>query len=514
MSGFKLLVDTNVIIGLEDPQPVQKSLSDLVRIAAEYNVGLFVDGANYDDVSRDQDIARRSITLSKLEKFQKLRGIPMPNAAELAARFGTINSENDQSDVRLLATLDAKAVHFLVTEDVGLHRRADRAGLAGSVLTVNEALEWLTQTFGQKSVHLPYVAERLAYQIPTNNAVFDSLRDDYPGFDAWFDKCRQQHRDCWVLEIEGQIAGLIIRKNESHAEANTVHRGCKILKICTFKVRDEFLGEKFGELLLKQVLWFAQHNEYDVAYLTVFPKHAFLIDLLAYYGFRRTKTLPNGELMMEKVVAKGTLPAIAGSVFEFDRMNYPRFAEGDTVRKFCVPIQPDYHRRLFPEVAFGAELPLFPKETFGLMLSHGQERTPGNTIRKVYLSRAKITRLRPGDVLFFYMSKDERYEASQSITTIGIVEQVVDVVSGEDLTRLTAKRSVFSAEELDAMNASKHSPVKMIDFLLIGHSRPPVPLTTLVTENIFSGRPPQSIAELPGERYRKLKPYIRVGFEP
>jgi hypothetical protein len=148
------------------------------------------------------------------------------------------------------------------------------------------------------------------------------------------------------------------------------------------------------------------------------------------------------------------------------------------------------------------------------MLSHGQERTPGNTIRKVYLCRAKITRLRPGDVLFFYMSKDNRYEASQSITTIGIVEQVVDVVSGEDLIRLTAKRSVFSAEELGAMNASESSPVKMIDFLLVGHSIPPVTLNTLVTERIFSGRPPQSIAELPGERYRKLKPHIRLGFEP
>jgi hypothetical protein len=148
------------------------------------------------------------------------------------------------------------------------------------------------------------------------------------------------------------------------------------------------------------------------------------------------------------------------------------------------------------------------------MLSHGQERTPGNTIRKVSLCRAKITRLRPGDVLFFYMSKDERYEASQSITTIGIVEQVVDVVSGDDLIRLTAKRSVFSAEELGAMNASESSPVKMIDFLLIGHLRPPVPLDTLVMEHIFSGRPPQSIAELSGERYRRLKPYIRLGFEP
>src|ERR1700730_15408199 len=95
------------------------------------------------------------------------------------------------------------------------------------------------------------------------------------------------------------------------------------------------------------------------------------------------------------------------------------------VRKFCVPIQPDYHRRLFPEIAFGRDLPLFPKEEFGLILAHGQERTPGNTIRKVYLCRAKTTRIRPGDLLLFYMSKDDRYAASQSITTVGVVEQVM-----------------------------------------------------------------------------------------
>jgi hypothetical protein len=118
------------------------------------------------------------------------------------------------------------------------------------------------------------------------------------------------------------------------------------------------------------------------------------------------------------------LRSVIGNAFEFDCLNYPRYVDGETVHKFFVPIQPDYHRRLFPEIAFGAELPLFPKETFGLMLNHGQERTPGNRIRKVYLCRAKINRLRPGDVLFFYMSKDERYEASQSITTIGIVDQI------------------------------------------------------------------------------------------
>jgi transposase len=65
MNGFKLLIDTNVVIGLEDAQPVQASLAELVRLSGEHGIGLFVDGANYDDVARDKDETRRAVTLSK-----------------------------------------------------------------------------------------------------------------------------------------------------------------------------------------------------------------------------------------------------------------------------------------------------------------------------------------------------------------------------------------------------------------------------------------------------------------
>ena len=108
------------MIALEDPRPVQASLAELVRLSGEHGVGLFVDGANYDDVARDRDESRRQITLSKLDKFQKLRGIPLPDQATLVAQFGAINSENDRSDARLLAALDAKAIDFVITRDIGL----------------------------------------------------------------------------------------------------------------------------------------------------------------------------------------------------------------------------------------------------------------------------------------------------------------------------------------------------------------------------------------------------------
>jgi hypothetical protein len=262
------------------------------------------------------------------------------------------------------------------------------------------------------------------------------------------------------------------------------------------------------------VLWHAQLNDYDLVYVTAFPNHAFLIGLLKYYGFAETKQLANGEVMLEKVILKGPLPPLNQTAFDFDRLHYPRFHDGAGVRKFCVPIQPDYHRKLFPEIAFGRELPLFPIEEFGPILSRGEERTPGNTIRKVYLCRAKTTMIKPGDVLFFYMSKDESYAATQSITTIGVAEQVISVSTVDDLVRHTAKRSVFSADELSAMNPRPSSPVKVIDFLLIGHLQPAVPLSDLLALGVFNNRPPQSIVELGEARYKVLKLGLHIGFDP
>ena len=209
---------------------------------------------------------------------------------------------------------------------------------------------------------------------------------------------------------------------------------------------------------------------------------------------------------------KGPLPPLDGPAFEFVAAHYPRFHDGSSVRKFCVPIRPQYHSRLFPEIAFGRKLPLFPTEAFGPLLARGQERTPGNTIRKVYLCRASTQDVRAGDVLLFYMSKDERYAASQSITTVGIVQQLTSGETVDDLIRLTAKRSVYSAEDMRLMVPSANSPVRVMDFLLIGHAQVCVKLENLLAMQVFSRRPPQSIARIGEEQYARLKPHLDLGF--
>jgi hypothetical protein len=138
----------------------------------------------------------------------------------------------------LLVAIDANAADFLITQDNDLRRRATRSGLEAKVLTVEETLGWLRQTFQEKLVELPYVLDQKTYQIDRTDAIFHSLREDYPEFDTWFEKCRKAHRDCWALKIGDEIAGLVVRKDETHAEAQTQNAGPKILKVCTFKVRE------------------------------------------------------------------------------------------------------------------------------------------------------------------------------------------------------------------------------------------------------------------------------------
>jgi len=65
MSGFKFLIDTNIVIGLEDNHQVDGSLAELARRCATHHVRMFVDEAVDDDVCRDNDLARKAVTLSK-----------------------------------------------------------------------------------------------------------------------------------------------------------------------------------------------------------------------------------------------------------------------------------------------------------------------------------------------------------------------------------------------------------------------------------------------------------------
>jgi hypothetical protein len=102
--------------------------------------------------------------------------------------------------------------------------------------------------------------------------------------------------------------------------------------------------------------------------------------------------------------------------------------------------------------------------------------------------------------------------SSQSITSVAVAESMTETADHDELVKLTAKRSVFSEDELREMTASDKRPIKVIDFLLAGHIQPPVPIVDLLDLGVLKAGP-QSIVQLPPHRVAPLRDRINLGFE-
>jgi len=511
MSQQSYLIDTNILIGLEDDHQVEPMYARFLNLASSHKVNVFVHEASVADIDRDKDDKRRRISLSKLAKYPILKGQRGLEAGELASTYGKLSKPNDITDAKLLHALETGVVDFLVTQDKGLHERAQSRSpeLGRRVLFLNDAAGLLIQTYEPKDVPIRLIAEEKAHEINQRDSFFDSLREGYPGFDKWWqEKCVKDRRSCWVVYDNQRLAGLIVRKDEAPGKTDAISSANKIMKICTFKVASESRGIKLGELLLKQVLWYAQTNAYDLVYLTTFEKQASLRDLIEFYGFKNQGKIDSGELIYERPFSRNPIVrSETSSAFELARKNYPRFLFDPQTRAFGVPIREEYHDTLYPDLKDLRQPDLFS----GANRLPAATR-PGNTIRKVYLCRAQSKLAPPGSLLFFYKGKSKALP-TQAMTTLGILEGVRSASSTKELMQMTGGRSVYSEEQLERFAATSKRPVKVIDFLLLHYIDPPISLSELRKLGIVKKNLPQSIYELTSQQTSELVARANLEFQ-
>ncbi len=205
---------------------------------------------------------------------------------------------------------------------------------------------------------------------------------------------------------------------------------------------------RYGELLLKSVFDYAYANQADSAYVTAFPKYQNMSDFLAAFGFSDAGVRTGlGELVMVKSLrprkpASGTLNPLEHHI-QFGPWYY------DTgVQRFIVPIEPRFHKVLFPEA-----------DRQGQLRSFGMLSPAGNSIQKAYLSRGSNRRIKPGDILYFYRSNDRR-----RLTVIGIAEDTFVSKSHESISDYVGRRSVYSPDQMQEMTEDGDREVLAILF--------------------------------------------------
>jgi predicted RNA-binding protein with PUA-like domain len=426
--------------------------------------------------------------LSKVGAYPLLEKPPQPNSdATFSILIGYANDHNKQIDNTVLYSLYRDAVDFLITEDRDIHKKSRKLDIEDRVFLIIDALRFMEGYFTKDSfIAPPALAQVPVHNLDINDPIFDSLKGSYKEFDEWFKKISREGRNSWVYYREnGQIGALLIYKIEEEPIVSTEQMQKKRrIKISSFKVT--YVGYKIGELFIKIVCDIAVNNGIDEIYFTIFPSiNNRLIDLTAEYGFKKKGINPRGEEIYVKQIIPDSITAVENlSPLEIDVRYYPSFYDGAKVKKFIVPIRPKYLNRLFTDIP---ERQLHQIESFGFLIE-------GNTIRKAYICHSNIKKLKPGDILLFYVSKQHQ------ITTLGIVESVdYGLQNVSDILRKVGKRTVYSMEDLEGISLK---PTAVIMFRHHFHLSPII-LEKLKSHHILK-RAPQSIVEISDESYREL----------
>jgi hypothetical protein len=473
---MRFLLDTNILLPLEDSKLLlQPSLANFVRLANAHGHELLYHPASEDDIRQDRDVDRRNQTLHRLSQYSRL-----PTRPPCLWNEG-VSNRNDAADNEILYALELNAAHALVTEDQGIHGKARAKGLVQRVYTIQTADDLLRRLHEQQTVLLPNIEELPLYSLTPhlNTPFFDSLRKGYDDFNDWFARKAQSGRKAWVnWESNNVLGGVCIydrQVNESITDDITLPGPA--LKLATFKVGDTNRGKKVGELFLKMAFRHATLNRLEHIFIHGDEeRHRFLFEMLEDFGFTRVGCHPGSDGRDAVYLKPHPVEPPPNDLppFEYARTFFPHFRHDTAVCSYIIPIQPNYHRILFQDYQSPVDLQLTLFQ---------QPNTAGNAIKLAYLCHAPTKIIKPGSIVLFYRSRDEK-----AVTSIGIVESYDTLNDASEIVARVKRRTVYSMEEI-AEKAKK--PTRVMLFRLVRHFENPLSQAWLEQSGVLRGAPPK-----------------------
>lgn len=455
---MRALLDTNIIIHRETSKILNENIGTLFQWLDKLRYIKNVHPITVDELKRHYDNEVVRTMGIKLDSYQLLKTIaPLHNKVKTTSD-DIDTTDNDKNDTLLLNEVYCSRVDLLITEDRKIHQKALSLGINDKVFRIDSFIE---KAISENPTLVDYktlsVKKEYFGNINLTDTFFNSFREDYLGFDEWFN--RKAEETSYICSYAGKInAFLFIKKEdktENYSDIIPPLPPKDRLKIGTFKVTAN--GFKLGERFLKIIFDNAFRQKVDEIYVTIFDKRSEqerLILLLEewgfnYYGIKSTK---NGD---EKVYVKDFRRGETINI-DFPKLTYPFISRESDV--YIVPIYQVYHTELFPDSYLRTESPL----------DFIENRPHRNALSKVYISRSYERNLKSGDRIVFYRTGDPGNAIHTGVaTTVGIVESVItDIKDEATFLALCRKRSVFSDEELKKhWNYSPRSRPFIVNFV-------------------------------------------------
>jgi predicted nucleic acid-binding protein len=459
---MKALLDTNIIIHREAGKVSNQDIGILFKWLDKAKYQKCIHPITLHEINKNPNNATVSTFNIKMESYEHLLTVaPMsPVVASVSARYD--KNENDKNDTILLNEVYNYRVDILISEDKKIHLKAEELGISDRVFKINSFLE---KIYAENPELVGYqvlsVQQKLFGELALTDPFFDSLKEDYPGFERWFNSKANEKAYVTINEENNLLLSFLYIKPEQREEVYSdiapVFTRKKRLKIGTFKVVSN--GVKLGERFLKIIFDNALVQKVEEIYVTIFQKRdeqKRLISLIEEFGFKLHGVKgADGELVYTRDFTPKFNPSNPKETFPFIGVN---------LNIFLIPIYPGYHTDLLPDSFLRTES---PKD----YVEHEPHR---NAISKVYISRSIERNIRRGDIIIFYRTADRGSAYYTSvITTIAIAEDKIDdIKSEEEFIAKCRKRSVFSDEELKKYwNWNPNYRPFIINFLFV-HSFP------------------------------------------
>lgn len=432
---MKALLDTNIIIHREANRIVSQDIGILYRWLDRGLYTKCIHSATIEEIKKNPRKETVNLFLVKLESYEII-DIPSPlqDKVQTVSRY-LDTTENDKVDTILLNEIFVGRVDILITEDKKIHRKAKELGIQDKVFTIDSFLE---KTFAEHPEFVNYKVlnvQKLKFgKIDLNDTFFDTLKEDYVGFDKWFIRKYDEEAYITINSNNGMLLSFLYLKvedeNENYSNISPQFPAKRRLKVGTFKVISN--GFRLGERFVKIIFDNALRHQVQEIYVTIYnkrPEQRRLIELLEQWGF-----VLWGKKGEELVYVRDFSP-------KFDIENLKRCFPYISKKKdvYIVPIYPEYHTELLPDSILNTESP----EEFIEDFPHR------NCINKVYVSRAMEPYPSIGDILVFYRTGG--YYKSV-VTTIGeVVEVKTDFQDENDFILYCRKKSVYPEQALREM---------------------------------------------------------------
>lgn len=495
---MKVLLDTNIVIHREASRVINQDIGILFYWIDKLKFTKIIHPVTIEELKRYQNTNAVATMTVKLDNYTVLRNIsPTNNEVEKVSKKIDVNT-NDKNDTHILNELYCERVDLLISEDKKIHTKAKLLGISEKVYNIDSFLEKVNVENPDLVDYKVLAVKKLDFaQVEIKDSFFNSFREDYIGFDKWFNK--KADEVAYVCYSDSTLAAFLYIKiegeEENYSDINPGFERKKRLKIGTFKVTGN--GFKLGERFIKIVFDNALQYKVDEIYVTIFekrPEQVRLINLLEDWGFayHGVKKSPNGD---EKVFVKNFDKAQPINHFE-PKKSFPFISNESKV--FLVPIYPQYHTELFPDSILRTESPL----------NFTENEPHRNALSKVYVSRSYERGLKAGDIIVFYRTGGI-YKSV--VSTYGIVESVIENIPDEKtFISLCRKRSVYTEEELASQwNYSKNNRPFIVNFIYAHSFRKRPTLAWLIENGIISdvNNAPRGFREISRTDFLKVANY-------